>query len=120
MRGYWLVAPLLLLATPASAQFWGGPSGSASISGGRPATLQPSNWTPSSRETDQIRGDIRKGRDSGQLSRREARQLRRESYQIDRIQSRFGHDGLSDSESAELITRRQLLREDVLRKRGGH
>ncbi|MCW3848327.1 hypothetical protein OF829_13865 [Sphingomonas sp. LB-2] len=119
MRGYLFLAPLLLIASPASAQFWGGPSGSASISGGMPRGMQPATWTPPNRETDRIRHDIRDGRESGQLSRREARQLRRESWQIDRLESRYGHGGLSDSEAAELATRRQLLREDVFRKRSG-
>ena len=119
MRGYLFLAPLLLIATPASAQFWGGPSGSASISGGMPARMQPSTWTPPNRETDRIRDDVRNGRQSGQLTRREARQLRRESFQIDGLQARFRRDGISDSEAAELATRRQLLREDVLRKRSG-
>jgi len=120
MRGYWVLTPLLLIASPASAQFWGGPSGGSVISGGRPVTDQPSIITPRSGETDRIRRDIRRGRDSGQLSRRDARNLRVETYQIDRLRSRFGRDGLSDSEAAELATRQQLLREDVLRKRGGH
>ena len=117
MRGYWFLAPLLLIATPASAQFWGGPSGGGSISGGRPVTMQPSIWTPPNRETDRIRGDIRNGRESGQLNRREARQLRRESFQIDQLQTRYGRDGLSDAEAAELTVRRQLLRDNVLVKR---
>jgi hypothetical protein len=36
------------------------------------------------------------------------------------MQARFGHDGLSDSEQAELASRRQFLRDDVYRKRSGN
>ena len=119
MRGYLLLAPVLLFATPASAQFWGGPSGGG-ISGGMPAAAQPSSWTPRNRETEQVRRDLRRARESGQISRREERQLRRQSFYIDGLASRLGRNGLSDSEAAELAVRRQLLREDVAAKRRGN
>lgn len=112
----WLLAPLLLIATPASAQIWGGTSGMG-ISGGMPTRAQPPSVELMVRETRQIRQDIRNGLDSGQLTRREARQLRREAYQIDRLEGRFGRNGLSGAERAELAVRRQLLRDTVIAKR---
>ena len=118
MLRYLIAAPLLLLAVPASAQIWSGPS-MAGISGGNPRELKVPSVEPRSRETVKIRRDIENGRDAGQLSRREARQLRREGYQIDRLEARYGRNGLSDSERRELAARREMLRSDVVAKRSG-
>lgn len=112
MRRHLILAPLLLVAAPASAQIWGGPvmqgpSGSAM------------SHDQSAAETAKIRSDIRAGRDSGQLTRGEARQLKREAYQIDTLEERYSAGGLSPSEEAELFARRDALRSDVIAKRSG-
>lgn len=62
------------------------------------------------RELGQAERSIREGREHGQLSRREARQLRRESRQIAILEERYQRGGLSQSERAELETRIAVLR----------
>ncbi|NYT39543.1 hypothetical protein HZY97_02145 [Sphingomonas sp. R-74633] len=112
MRRYPILAPLLLAAAPASAQTWGGPTmqGPSGSSMGHDQRAA---------ETAKIRSDIRDGRDSGQLTRREAKQLKREAYQIDTLEERYATGGLSPSEEAELFVRREALRNDVTAKRTG-
>jgi hypothetical protein len=112
MRRYLILAPLLLIAAPASAQFWPGPvmAGPSGRSMGH---------DQSAAETAKIRSDIHAGRDSGQLTRREARQLKREAWQIDTLEERYAAGGLSPSEEAELFVRREALRNDVTAKRTG-
>ena len=62
------------------------------------------------RELGQADHNIREGRESGQLSRREARALRRESRQIATLERRYARGGLSESERAELQSRIAALR----------
>jgi hypothetical protein len=69
------------------------------------------------RELGQIRREIKEGRESGQLTRREARQLGREARAIGSIGRRYGRDGLSPSERAEIESRTNFLRGDVVRAR---
>lgn len=112
MRRYLILAPLLLAAAPASAQIWGGP------------TMQGPSGSAMSRdrsaaETAKIRSDIQAGRDSGQLTRREAKQLKREAWQIDNLEERYAAGGLSPAEEAELFARREALRSDVIARRSG-
>lgn len=59
----------------------------------------------------ETRERISNGRDSGQLSKREARALRREAAQISTLADRYARDGLSDSERRELEMRAQVLRD---------
>lgn len=54
---------------------------------------------------------IERGRESGRLSRGEARRLEREARAIGRLARRFGRDGLSPSERAELESRANYLRD---------
>lgn len=70
-------------------------------------------------EVDQIRSNIRKGRDRGQLSRKQAKDLRREASELDSLASRYGRDGMSDSEQAELRNRAEVLRAITSAKRSG-
>lgn len=112
MRRYLMLAPLLLAAAPASAQFWPGPS----MAGPSGRSMARDFHTA---ETAQIVSNINKGRHGGQLSRREARQLKREAYQVDVLEARYAAGGLSPSEEAELFVRREALRNDVVAKRTG-
>lgn len=102
----WLVA-----AGPAAAQIWGGPvpsSAGGSFAGrGIHLPVQPRT----------ARSEIRAGERSGQLTRGEARQLRRADTVNGAIAERFARDGLSDSEAAELETRAILLHEEIVRTR---
>ena len=110
-----------LSASPAAAQFAGtaqrAPSGTPiwdhPVDSARLRPIEPG-----------VRGDIagifgtiRDGRRSGQLTRREARQLRREGRVIESLEARYRRDGLSASELDELRTRVALLRDDITAKR---
>lgn len=104
-------AACLLFAVPASAQIWGGPVPSSlggSFAGrGIRVPTQPQS----------ARSEIRAGERSGQLTRQEARQLRRIDSANAALAERFAVDGLSDSEIAELNTRAMLLHEEIIRAR---
>ncbi len=62
------------------------------------------------RDLHQVDRSIRAARDSGQLSRKEARQLRRESRRIAALEDRLARDGLSESEQAGLQAQVEALR----------
>ncbi|HEX9946390.1 MAG TPA: hypothetical protein VGA98_02515 [Allosphingosinicella sp.] len=108
------------LALPAAAQIAGkrdyGPVPAAS-------PFLPDSRLPGpgvAREVRDLEGRIDRARDSGALSRREARRLGREARAIGRLERRFGRDGLSPSERAELENRARYLRDAVNRpSRGG-
>lgn len=74
------------------------------------------------REVGDIRERLERARENGTISRREARQLRREARLIDALAHRYGRDGMSSSERAELEARAHYLRGAVNRPRpqGGH
>ena len=61
------------------------------------------------REAHKIGERVRRARDNGLISRREARQLRREARAIERMAARYGADGLSPAERSELELRAQAL-----------
>lgn len=65
------------------------------------------------REVRDIRGRIGDGRESGDLSRRDARRLTREARYLGRLGERYGRDGLSDAERRELDIRARVLRDRV-------
>ncbi len=56
-----------------------------------------------------LRDRIDARRDAGELSRQEARALRREARQIETLTERYGRDGFSDSERREIDMRTQAL-----------
>jgi hypothetical protein len=58
----------------------------------------------------EARETIERRRESGELTRRQARQLRREVRIVSRLQYRYGHDGMRPDERAELALRAQELR----------
>ena len=63
------------------------------------------------------RRQIDRAREGGLLTRREARQLRREARLIGALAYRYGRDGLSASEAGEIRTRTELLRANTERAR---
>ena len=69
------------------------------------------------RELGQIRRQIDNGRDTGQLTRGQARRLQREARAIGSLGRRYGRDGVSPSERAELDARTNVLRDKVNRGR---
>lgn len=122
--GMFLVA--VTAAAPASAQL---SRAMREFSGTSPAPIRgdirlPAPLNPTversasvSREVRDIRDDIRTGRESGQLSRREARALRREGRRIEAASARYGRDGYSDAEIAMLRSRTEALRSATVAKR---
>ena len=62
------------------------------------------------RDVRDIRRRIERARENGVLSGREARRLNREANRIERLAERYGRDGLSPSERAELEARALYLR----------
>ena len=58
----------------------------------------------------ETRRTIERRRDNGELSRREARQLRREVRVVERLTYRYGQDGLRADERRELALRASVLR----------
>jgi hypothetical protein len=65
---------------------------------------------PIGKELRDIEGRIDRARDSGALSRGEARRLEREARAVGRLARLYGRDGLSPSERAELEARALYLR----------
>ncbi|NIJ18939.1 hypothetical protein FHS95_000608 [Sphingomonas naasensis] len=114
----------LIAAAPVSAQIAGsmrGLSGSPSIRGDilreAPADPRVAQRVSIGREVRDIRDQIRDGRDAGQLSRREARALRREGLRIEAASDRYGRDGYSDAELMMLRSRTEALRSAMTAKR---
>lgn len=109
-------AMLLALALPPSplaAQF--APRGGPPIDlPRRPIDIRPS--PPASAPWQDLRAArdaIRAERDAGRLSRREARAYRREAWVIGAAAERYGQDGLSPSEAAEIEQRARALKSIV-------
>jgi hypothetical protein len=118
-----LAVPALVLAlasaVPAAAQI-AGRNDYGHVGRFDPLADEGSMPTPSAaREARSIRRDIREGRESGQLSRREARQLGREAKRIGLSARRYRQGGLSAGESRELQMRVLALRGQVAAARIG-
>jgi hypothetical protein len=99
-----------LLAAPAAAQIAGkheyGPVGAAN-----PFLADSRLPGPGvGRELRDLDRRIDRARESGALDRGEARRLEREARAIGRLADRYGRDGLSASERAELEARAAYLR----------
>jgi len=71
------------------------------------------------RDLHDVRERIARGRDAGQLSRREARGLRRQARYVDGLTGRYAADGLSDAERRELDVRTRVLRDETAARRSG-
>lgn len=114
----------VVAAVPASAQIAGpmrGLSGSASLRGDilrdRPADPRAAQRVAIGREVRDIRDQIRDGREAGQLSRSQARALRREGRRIEAASDRFGRDGYSEAELMMLRSRTEALRGAMVARR---
>ena len=117
-----LAAPALIflalaLAAPSGAQIVGrndyGPVGTPNPFIGDSSLPGPGIG----RELHHIRQRIERARESGAISRREARQLNREARLIGSLAVRYGAHGLTQSERAELQARANFLRAQVNRPR---
>ena len=69
------------------------------------------------RQAHKIEERIRRARDDGSISRREARRLSREARRIEQMAARYGADGLSPAERRELELRTQALSAAAARAR---
>jgi hypothetical protein len=125
MRSIVAAAVLLALPVTAQAQFRSQPmpAADARLPGIVDRTPPGSHRAPGFMEVRIVPGDrtvqhdLREARETidrryenGELTRREARRLRREVRLVDRLQYRYGHDGLRSDERAELALRAQELR----------
>lgn len=99
-----LLIAVLAIATPAAAQIRDPVGSKAGWPVPRPALPGVA------RELHQVDRSIRDARDADKLSRKEARQLRRESRRIAALEDRYARDGLSESERAALQARIEALR----------
>jgi len=114
-----ILMPILLLGLPslAHAQFIAGP---APRSDPTPGIADRGTLTPPpsiDHEIGKLRDRIRDGRRSGELTKREARGLKREAGMIGTLSDRYAVDGLSDSERRELETRVEVERAMAARQR---
>ena len=107
-----LVLSAALLTVPAGAQFTAKPG-----SYGPPVQVRA--VPGESRDLGDVRERIEDGRDSGQLSKREARRLRRGADMIGNMSDRFAVGGLSDAEQRELDNHTTVLRDQVNAQRLG-
>ena len=110
MRMLVLSIAAILIAAPASAQLFGGIVGTPNEEGSRRIVPMTFGVGP---QLDDIDDSIDHGRDSRQLTKHEAKVLRRDNRQIGVMQDRFGRDGLSADEQAELQARVEVLRAQV-------
>ncbi len=117
MRKLPLLIAALSIAAPAAAQIVGRtvyePIGAADPFLGNGVLPAPSTRD----ELRDIDRRIDRGRASGTISRREARQLRREARAIARLDRVYRQSGLSSSEQSELQARTLALRSVVNRPR---
>lgn len=119
MRGYGLLLlTSTLFAVPASAQFYPAPGPGPRRSPPMIATTV-SKPAPDGPQLGSIFSDIDAGRRTGQLSHKQAKELRLEAGEISALEARYAADGLSDSEAAELQTRTEVLRSIINAKRSG-
>jgi hypothetical protein len=99
-----LLIAATMLATPATAQIRDPAGSNAGWPAPRPALPGVA------RDLHQVDRSIRDARDADKLSRKEARELRREGRRIAALEERYARDGLSESERAGLQARIEALR----------
>jgi len=106
-----IIAAIVLLASPFSAHAQIAPPtapGDDRLPGTFDTHVRPAEPAIGS-ELRAARKGIDRGRKNGDLSKREARALRREANQIDTLADRYGQDGLSNAEHRELEMRARVL-----------
>lgn len=103
-----IIPVLLLLSLPGVASAQIAPPGRDASSPPTPVTIKPGPGGSYDRQV--ARDEIKDGRRSGTLTKSQARQLRREADRGDALASRYGRDGLSDSERRDLDMQGQALR----------
>jgi hypothetical protein len=118
MRAYGaLLVVGIFFSSSASAQFYRSP---APVPRPRAPVLTSSPSSPArNMEMQAIYADIHDGARYGQLSHKQAKELRREAGEIGVLEQRYPEGGLSDSEAAELRTRAAVLHAIVNAKRSG-
>jgi hypothetical protein len=97
------------VAAPASSQFYPAPGPGPH----RTPTLVVTSRSGPTRISPDVAGvlnDIHEGTRQGQLSHRQARELRLQADEIRMLEQRYAVNGLSDSEAAELNNRVEALR----------
>jgi len=107
-----ILVPALFLGLPAAAaaQFVAGP---APVPQPMPGIADRGTLpsTPSlGHQLGEARERIKAGRARGELTKQEARALRRDAAMIETLADRYGADGLSESERRELDMRAEVLR----------
>lgn len=116
----------IVVAMPASAQIAGSMRGLSGSNGPsfRGSILRPPAADPTmgqrvsiAHEVDDMRDDIREGREAGQLSRKEARALGREGRRIDWASARYARGGYTYAELSMLRNRTEALRSAIVAKR---
>jgi hypothetical protein len=112
-----LCAAAFLIDSPAAAQFVGRPVYEPVLPAGSFLGDSSLPGPAIGRELRDVRRGIERRRETGELTRREARELRREARLIDRSAERFRRGGLSASERRELEIRARVLRENLARAR---
>jgi hypothetical protein len=70
-------------------------------------------------EAPEIRAEVEEGRERGELSRRQAKELRRELRQIATLEERYAAGGISEAEQEELRARVEMVRALTRAKRTG-
>lgn len=100
-----IIFAVAAIGGPAAAQSWTGIN--------TPPDMAVLQGTDTYRQVDRIDDSIRDGRRHGQLTRAQAHRLRRVGYAIDAMADRYGADGVSAGEAAELDTRADLLSHQV-------
>ena len=110
MKAIVVAAALLIVPFAAQAQI----APRTPPDGGRLPGIADSPTHPAiGRELRETRERIDRGRESGDLSKREARALRRENRQIGVLADRYSRDGISDAEYRELEMRARVLQSQV-------
>lgn len=111
-----MLTGLTLAVLPQAAVAQNVPRSSPPPSGTR-IIIKPAE-VPAPTELKDLDDAIRDGRDAGQLDRRTARRLRRESGVLESTAQRYARDGLSADEARELQTRAIIAREQANLLRG--